>query len=102
MGLSKYDTEHRELEQPKNIPAAVRDLVLQRDNHQCQLCGTGGENRLQLHHVQYRSLGGTHTTENLVTLCFRCHEDVHQGRIDVVVIHYEDDTWATFPSRRYR
>lgn len=88
---------HRAAEDPKNIPARVRQAVLDRDNAQCQLCGDGRENVLQLHHLTYRSQGGRHLEENLVTLCFRCHEDVHHGRQAILLLEIEPGVWATFP-----
>lgn len=82
----------------QDIPQSVRAFVLERDNEQCQLCGTGGENRLGLHHLIYRSHGGAHTPENLVVLCLRCHEDVHAGRKDILLLEIEPGVWATFPN----
>lgn len=89
---------HQALEAPKNIPARTRFLVLERDNYQCQLCGTGGENRLQLHHLTYRSQGGTHDPANLVTVCFVCHQQIHLGRADLVLLEVSPGDWATFPA----
>ena len=36
---------------------------------------------LQIHHLCYRSRGGSGAVENLITLCHACHEAVHAGRI---------------------
>ena len=91
--------EHAALEDPKTLSPQVRDAVLQRDHEQCQLCGTGGDNRLQLHHVQYRSQLGGHTPLNLVTLCGRCHGDVHAGRQAVELIEVDPGCWQAFPCR---
>jgi 5-methylcytosine-specific restriction endonuclease McrA len=91
--------QHEEWEHRKNIPAQVVDEVLARDHNQCQACGTGGENRLQLHHWrQFRSHGGSHTQDNLVTLCFVCHELVHRRQLDVVVLEVEPGVWQAFSS----
>lgn len=73
--------EHLEWEARADIPPSVRRQVLERDNRQCQVCGTSRENYLQLHHVVYRSHGGSHEEWNLVTLCAKHHDAVHQGRI---------------------
>lgn len=89
--------EHLAKEHPKNIPESVRLAVLERDSYQCQLCGTSGENRLQLHHIIFRSQGGKHDEENLVVLCFRCHEDVHAGRQDILMVEV-DGVWCAFPN----
>jgi len=89
--------EHAAKEDPKNIPASVRQAVLDRDSNQCQICGTGGENRLQLHHLTYRSHGGRHISENLVTLCYECHEAVHRGDTDLLLLEISPGKWASFP-----
>lgn len=73
--------EHLAWEKRADIPPRVRQQVLDRDNRQCQVCGTTRENALQLHHIQYRSHGGSHEQWNLVTLCATHHDAVHQGRI---------------------
>lgn len=89
---------HRAREDPKTIPADVRQAVLDRDNAQCVLCGTGGENRLQLHHVVYRSQGGAHRPENLVVVCMTCHESIHRGDTDVLLLELTPGEWSAFPA----
>lgn len=59
------------------IPPEVRFRVVERDHGQCMSCGT--ENGVAPHHVLPRSVGGTHTEDNLVLLCWRCHAMVHNG-----------------------
>lgn len=55
---------------------AVRESVLARDKC-CTLCGaTEG---LEVHHIKYRSKGGTDDMDNLVTLCKSCHAKQHEG-----------------------
>jgi len=51
-------------------PEAYRELhrqVLDRDNWQCQLCGS--RNNLQVHHKEFRSHSGDDSEDNLITLC---------------------------------
>lgn len=45
-------------------------------------CAVGGRcrGRLQLHHIKYRSRGGSDRPENLVLLCAAHHADEHAGR----------------------
>jgi 5-methylcytosine-specific restriction endonuclease McrA len=95
-----YGDGHFAAEDPKNIPERVRQAVLDRDNCQCQACGTSGENRLQLHHVEYRSQGGGHYEFNLVTLCFRCHNDVHEDRLYVELMEVWEGEWFAFCQRK--
>lgn len=53
------------------IPARVRELVYERDAHQCVQCGS--TTRLSLDHIHPWSLGGEDTLENLRTLCIPCN-----------------------------
>ena len=60
---------------------ALRQRVLRRDGWRCQLCGT--MSNLEVHHKQFRSHSGHDSEDNLITLCYSCHEFVHgsdQGR----------------------
>ncbi|MEA1968036.1 MAG: RNA-guided endonuclease IscB [Thermodesulfobacteriota bacterium] len=52
------------------------EYVLCRDKHNCQLCA-GKTGKMNVHHVVWRSDGGSDTPENLITLCEKCHEKVH-------------------------
>lgn len=60
----------------------VKAFVLARDNHQCQ---SGQKckhsDKLHVHHIAFRSKGGTNTPSNLITLCDRCHKELHDGKI---------------------
>lgn len=55
-----------------------REAVLYRDNYTCQCCGKKHV-RLEVHHIIFRSLGGTDDERNLITLCEKCHKAVHDG-----------------------
>ena len=60
--------------------ANARAFVLHRDKYKCKLChGKSGDERLEVHHIQYRSQGGSNHLNNLITLCKTCHEKVHSG-----------------------
>jgi hypothetical protein len=48
----------------------VQREVRRRDRFQCQMCGAEGE---QYAHIVPDSDGGTYTLENLIFLCYRCH-----------------------------
>jgi 5-methylcytosine-specific restriction endonuclease McrA len=58
------------------ITMELRSYVVIRDNALCVVCGMRGDD---LHHVKYRSSGGTHKANNLALLCKRCHNDIHFG-----------------------
>ena len=51
--------------------------VLQRDGWRCQNCGA--HEFLQVHHRRFRSQGGQDSEENMITLCNRCHQELHAG-----------------------
>lgn len=58
--------------------ASRREAVLHRDNYTCQCCGKKHV-RLEVHHIIYRSKGGTDDEKNLIALCKKCHDAVHAG-----------------------
>ena len=57
-----------------------REAVLHRDNYTCQCCGKKHV-RLEVHHIVFRSLGGSDDEKNLITLCEKCHKAVHDGML---------------------
>ena len=62
----------------------IREYVLFRDGHQCQACkGKSKDRVLEVHHVVYRSEGGTDKPSNLITLCSKCHcaENHRKGKV---------------------
>ena len=84
------------------IPDNTRKVVFERDNYQCQVCGTTGDNRLQLHHWRnFKSAGGEDTDDNLVTVCYTDHRQIHLHFIDVV-LHEIRGKWYTFVRRHHR
>lgn len=57
-----------------------REAILHRDNYTCQCCGKKNC-RLEVHHIKFKSNGGTDDEENLITLCTDCHKGVHAGTV---------------------
>lgn len=57
-----------------------RSAILHRDNYACQCCGKKNC-RLEVHHIKFKSNGGTDDEENLITLCEDCHKGVHTGTV---------------------
>jgi 5-methylcytosine-specific restriction endonuclease McrA len=55
----------------------LQQKVFERDGWRCQSCGS--RSNLHVHHQQYRSQLGRDTEENLITLCARCHTQLHSG-----------------------
>lgn len=61
----------------RKLPPDLREEILKRDGYTCQECGS--RENLQIHHIKYRSKGGSDDPENLVTLCELCHYRKHKG-----------------------
>lgn len=60
----------------------VKAYVLHRDGYQCQKCKTK-KGRLHVHHIVFRSRGGTNSPDNLIVLCSDCHEKFHNGEFEI-------------------
>ncbi len=54
--------------------AKQRKLAYERDKGLCVLCSSPAT---EVHHIIFRSHGGTHELNNLVCLCRVCHEMAH-------------------------
>lgn len=68
----------------------IRLEVLKRDDYSCQLCGLAGDTRLHVHHILKKVAGGTDHTDNLITVCPKCHSAADRGL-------YNPD-WSAKPS----
>jgi hypothetical protein len=71
----------------RRIPDSVQKEVYERDDNKCRLCGwrveRWSENDpriLELHHIESHKAGGPNTTDNLIVLCSKCHDEVHSGK----------------------
>jgi len=53
----------------------LRHSVLMRDGWRCQSCGS--RVALEVHHITPRSKLGDDAEENLITLCWDCHRQIH-------------------------
>lgn len=61
----------------------TKAFVLNRDNYTCQCCkGKHKDSKLEVHHIVFRSQGGSDEESNLITLCHTCHKDLHSGKIN--------------------
>lgn len=61
----------------------TKAMVLNRDNYTCQCCkGKHKDSKLEVHHIVFRSQGGSDEESNLITLCHTCHKDLHGGKIN--------------------
>lgn len=59
----------------ENAKAYVRD----RDGYRCRVCGSS--EKLEVHHIRFRSQGGSDAPSNLVCLCHGCHGRLHAGKL---------------------
>lgn len=50
------------------------ELIAERDNYECQLCGRPASD---VHHILFRSHGGSDDSRNLICLCRKCHDLAH-------------------------
>lgn len=61
-------------------------MIRNRDNYTCQYCkNKRKDSNLDVHHIIFRSNGGSDEPENLITLCRTCHKDLHNGKIKLKV-----------------
>ena len=62
----------------------TKAMVLNRDSYTCQYCkGKHKDSKLEVHHIIFRSWGGSDEESNLITLCHTCHKSLHSGKIDL-------------------
>lgn len=55
----------------------LKPKIIKRDGYRCVKCKS--QINLHVHHVVYRSNGGTNDFENLITVCAECHAEIHKG-----------------------
>jgi N6-L-threonylcarbamoyladenine synthase len=65
--------------------ANVKQYVLSRDQHHCQAGKGGCSKKLQVHHITFRSEGGSDAPDNLITLCDKHHKALHDGKLPLEV-----------------
>ncbi len=58
--------------------------ILERDGWRCSNPLCRARSRLHVHHIVFRSHGGSDDPSNLITLCLACHALVHSGRLKIV------------------
>ncbi len=64
--------------------ANTKAYVLTRDGYMCQQCHRKTKDqRLEVHHLIFRSQQGSDEQDNLLTLCKTCHDALHAGTIEL-------------------
>lgn len=83
-----------ERQRREQAPPDLVDQIRRRDGSECIRCG--GEQNLQIHHIQPVSQGGTATERNLATLCSDCHQAAHLGYVSSGEVAYatEAEFWC--------
>ncbi len=72
----------------QDIPPATRRLVMRRHHGRCGVPGCRNASYVDIHHVVFRSDGGTHDPELLIVLCGAHHDAVHRGALRI------EGTWS--------
>ncbi len=61
------------------IPPRVRREALRRARYRCEAANCQRTQFLEIHHRLPRAQGGTNESENLLVLCWRCHQALHDN-----------------------
>jgi len=91
----KTAREHQELREkefaskyrPEESYITLRQEILKRDGYRCRQCGSFSG--VEVHHIKRRLEGGSDTPENLITLCYRCHDSKHPGAREYYIKKYK-------------
>jgi hypothetical protein len=73
----------------------VNAYVLSRDGYKCQCGQKGCPSKLEVHHIKYRSHGGSDAPDNLITLCSKHHKSLHDGKWNLDVKRHKSLKSAT-------
>jgi 5-methylcytosine-specific restriction endonuclease McrA len=75
-------TKKSRLKLSKKEYAKLRYEVAQRDKLRCKVCRV--RENLHTHHIIFRSHGGSDASWNLLTVCFDCHEAIHNRYVIIL------------------
>jgi len=80
--LNNPNLRGKDYQKANRLDENLRLATLMRDNFKCTQCGKT-KIRLEAHHIVGRSQSGKDTISNLITLCDKCHKDVHAGKFKI-------------------
>jgi hypothetical protein len=69
----------------RHLTPAQRQALLRRDRYCCRTPGCPHQLWLHIHHVKWYCVGGKTLPENTITLCTRCHRNVHEGKLHIAM-----------------
>ncbi len=72
--MAKRTSEHRRAQHNGKV----------RDNFVCQICGS--KHKIEGHHIIDHQFFGAAIIDNIISLCKKCHKEVHNGHIDLFKI----------------
>jgi 5-methylcytosine-specific restriction endonuclease McrA len=81
--LNDPTLEGKEYQKSNRLDENLRLACLLRDGFRCVNCKKKKSIKLHAHHIIWRSQGGKDTITNLTTLCVKCHDKVHDGKLDL-------------------
>lgn len=58
------------------LPQKIRKAIFKRDGNRCVKCESAVKT-IHAHHIVPKEYGGSDNEDNLITLCFACHEEWH-------------------------
>ncbi|MDB4962134.1 MAG: endonuclease [Myxococcales bacterium] len=65
------------------IPYPTRRKAFIRAKFACEVPGCRSKRCLDVHHIVFRSMGGTNKLSNLLVLCSGHHQALHEGRLSI-------------------
>ncbi len=60
---------------------AVQRAGRARDYETCQACGS--KEKVEGHHIFDHQYSGAASLDNIITLCHKCHVNVHNGKMNI-------------------
>jgi HNH endonuclease len=81
--LSSGGSKLRYNPQARHPSPAQRQALLRRDGRCCRTPGCPNRLWLELHHLKPYSVGGQTLPDNTLTLCTKCHKNVHEGHLKI-------------------
>lgn len=86
VGVYLLEEDRQAPEHDRHISEKIRVEVLKRDNYSCVKCkwhisewNKADPRFLELHHIKEHAKGGKNDSNNLITVCNICHDEIHKN-----------------------